>query len=126
MPRVRRHLSRLVGVWLVFQMSLLLVVPATICAGHDEAAIAQSCTCAHGDGSQCPMHHPTPTSHAPCTCHSGTTPPTATLAAAFGPAAVLTPAASLRICVVASPIDPAAEQISADVPVQLDPPPPRV
>jgi len=125
MPMVRRQLSRLVGVWLVVQSSMLFGVSATICTGHDDTATAQSCACAHGDGSQCPMHHPTPATHAPCTCHSAPATNTATLATVFGPAAVLTSLTATRISVIVSTMDPATEQASVNPPAVVDPPPPR-
>jgi hypothetical protein len=57
MKAIRRHLSWVAGGWLVCQLGL---VPATSLALNLWAIASEShaeCTCGHGDGAMCPMHH---------------------------------------------------------------------
>ena len=81
-------IRRLLGGWLIVQLSSLLSAPIVMCSMHAVETGAQ-CVCPHEDGGACPMHHPAKPSN-PCSCRS-TTDPMATIAALLvGPAAVAT------------------------------------
>jgi hypothetical protein len=92
MAVLRRHLARFAGAWLAFQLAVLTLAPAAICMGKEEAAAAVACTCAHGDGQICPMHHTVSTSKTKtCSCRSSTDTAAVVLASLFGQTAVLVP-----------------------------------
>jgi len=58
MASLRRHLSRLAIVWVLFQTAGIAV---PLMAMHvDGAAVEVLCTCPGGDHATCPMHHGTP------------------------------------------------------------------
>jgi hypothetical protein len=94
MRTVRRHLGWSVGAWLLCQVAVLIGTPASMCAGVAPPMVAETCTCAHGDGQACPMHHPVQSSRT-CSCRSTTDDSTVALASLLGPAAVLPSAVAL-------------------------------
>ena len=53
---IRPRLACVAAGWLVFRVALLVWVPATLCTNVAATAAAE-CTCDHGDGQMCPMHH---------------------------------------------------------------------
>jgi hypothetical protein len=104
---------------------MLILVPVSLCARERAGAAEQACTCSHGDGRACPMHHPQPKSASSCSCRSTGDGPSATLQSLFGPAAVLTRASTVVATVATTDVcaNPAALPVGA--PVNPDPPPPR-
>jgi hypothetical protein len=125
MRRVRRHVARIAGGWLLFQASVLSLTSVSLCAGMIAAAAAQSCTCAHGDGQECPMHPSKPTSKSSCSCRSTNDSTTAALVSLVGPVAVLARAASIVAPSAISTFQVTARTSPAATPVAPDPPPPR-
>lgn len=90
MQRIRRQLVRLAGGWLVAQLAIVGSAPVALCAGMPSGTAAVECTCAHGDGVTCPMHHATPKRDPKsCSCRSTTSDGIAILASLFGETAVL-------------------------------------
>jgi hypothetical protein len=70
----------------------MAIVPVTLCARNSAAVAAQTCTCGHGDGHACPMHHPASSSRSKsCSCQSSSDPAAAIAASLFGPSATLAP-----------------------------------
>src|SRR2546426_7030463 len=68
----RRRLSHFAGGCLVCQLCVLSLTPA-LCARIPSAVGGVECTCSHGDGQVCPMHHTTSTSKTKsCSCRSTT------------------------------------------------------
>jgi hypothetical protein len=64
-----RGLAACVIVWLGCQLGVLVVTPSALCAGA--TAEATVCTCAHGPGQVCPMHHKMgPPPKGTCACRS--------------------------------------------------------
>ena len=126
MSRLRRLLAPLTALWLLCQVGTLGLVPAML-RGNSPVAHAAECTCGHGDGSMCPMHH-----HQP-----GGTPIQCSMQAVdHSSTAVLTVVASIAgfIAQPAGSIQPPASLVhlhAADAraigsrPVPPDPPPPR-
>jgi hypothetical protein len=53
---IRLQVARVAAGWLVFHVCLLVVVPTALCSSPSASAGAE-CTCEHGDGLMCPMHH---------------------------------------------------------------------
>jgi hypothetical protein len=131
MQSMRRWVRGVAGGWLVLHLSLLVSVPTAICSTTSASAIGAECTCDHGDGQMCPMHHTRGKSTSPsdsrsCSCRSTSDPISAMAASLIGPAAVLAPSVSLFVPTTAGasalrfhpePLEPSS------VP---DSPPPRV
>src|SRR5262245_48473833 len=90
---IRPQLGRIAGAWLVFQVCLLVSVPAAVCSTTlASTTVAARCTCGHDNGDTCPMHHPASVSKTPsssCSCRSSSDPIAVLAAALIGPAAVL-------------------------------------
>ena len=96
---IRPQLQRFAAGWLVCHLCLLAAIPTTLRSTMFASASGAACTCAHGDGQICPMHHTRSTtastsSSRPCSCRSTADPMTAMAASLIGPAAVLAPSAS--------------------------------
>jgi hypothetical protein len=115
--------------WLAVHLSLLVSVPATLCA-ESVASAKASCDCPHEVGAVCPMHQgkSAATRKAParvCSCQSTADPMLATVASMLGPLAVLTQS----VPQIAPPIGLAwavhPSSVSLDAPAIPDSPPPR-
>jgi hypothetical protein len=84
---IRSHVAGLTGGWLVVTLCLRAFVPTALCSTMAVSTIGTTCTCGHGDGAMCPMHHPktamprSSDSH-DCSCR-GTADPMADIAAAL-------------------------------------------
>src|SRR4029450_995419 len=91
MQKMRRGLKRLAGGWIVLQLSILIAIPTALrltLPDHLEAGL--ECTCSHGDGMSCPMHHPEAEPNAPtCAYRSAPNPAAAIAVSILGPSAVL-------------------------------------
>jgi hypothetical protein len=133
MRGVRRRFSWIIGAWLLCQLSTMVLVPVSLCASG--TAIEESCTCAHADGTECPMHHTKKPARpalsrstgapASCSCRSTTDGPTATLASLFSPAAVLTPATATAATAIAARSGTIADAVLLNASIHPDPHPPR-
>jgi hypothetical protein len=122
--RVLRHrLARFAGAVLALQLCLIAGTPTVFYAD----LVTQDCTCPHGDGQMCPMHHTVTRSNHQQTCsfRSATNANAEAIATMLGPIAMLPTAVHLSHAmpfvtvsfVVTRPLD------SASIP---DAPPPRV
>src|SRR5262249_13207595 len=90
MRALRLHLARLAGGLLAIHLSLFAVIPTVLCADLRSSAAGLECTCAHGDGQSCPLHHHSAAGQKnSCSCQSATDPRNEVLATMFGPMAVL-------------------------------------
>ena len=126
MRLLRHRLAWFASAWLLIQLANVTVTPSALLAGLPDSSASDACTCAHGDGQICPMHHTTSTSKTKsCSCRSTTDTAAAVIASLFGPTAVLT-----------SPIGAAEPPASSEPPLSLasrpldsslvpDAPPPR-
>lgn len=123
----RRHFVWIIGVWLLSQSSAMILVPVSLCAGNGASAIGQTCTCAHADGQECPMHH-TKSKTRPqssCSCRSTTDVPAATLASLLGPIAVLTSETTIAVTTAKSGLSLVRAVVLLNASINPDPPPPR-
>jgi len=130
MSWIRRRLAGVAAVWLVFQLTLLLAVPTTLCSTISAGRVGAECTCDHADGTMCPMHHTRsrahgePGSHS-CSCRSTSDPMAALAAALTGPPAVLVAEAESAISLDSAE----CAEIAASAPLHWiavpDSPPPR-
>jgi hypothetical protein len=126
MRRLRQHVSGVIGAWLLCQASAMILAPVSLCMDASAAAVQQACTCDHGDGLECPMHHTKTTkSKSSCSCRSTTDGPIATLASLVGPTAVLTSRTSVVATVTTSGVRMSPEAPLFDASINPDPPPPR-
>jgi hypothetical protein len=130
MSWIRPRLARVAAGWLVFQLTLLLAVPTTLCSTISASTVGAECTCDHDDGTVCPMHHTRSRAHGEsgshsCSCRSTSDPMAALAAALTGPPAVLVAEANS-----AASFDSAEyAEITASAPLHRiavpDSPPPR-
>jgi hypothetical protein len=94
---MRGQLVRVAAGWLVLHLGLLVSVPTTLCAITSASTLGAQCTCDHGDGQMCPMHHGRSNSSSSksgsqprsCSCRSTSDPIAAIAASLIGPVAVL-------------------------------------
>ncbi len=126
MQRIRRQLVRLAGGWLVAQLVIVGSAPVALCAGMPSGTAAVECTCSHGNGVMCPMHHATPTRDSnSCSCRGTTNDGVAILASLFSETAVL----STPICATDLSRSTRLPQRTPSHPLDLflvqDTPPPR-
>jgi len=125
---MRDRRARIAGGWLVVQLCLIGALPTSLGALTSASAVGAECTCGHGDGATCPMHHPAPQpgpqSH-PCSCRGTTDPGSAILASLIGPTAVLASAASAANPATAAKSLPALTLDPLDVSSPPLSPPPR-
>ncbi len=112
-----------VGAWLLCQAFSLTLNAASVCAGMTAPSVEQTCTCAHGDGQECPMHHTKSKSPASCSCRSTNEAPAA-LVSLFG-TAILAQSESLPGGTVSSDLSVAPQTEPLGASVIPDPPPPR-
>ena len=87
MSRVRRRLSWLVRSWLLCQLCVMTAPSVALCAVATEVA-ESACTCAHGEGQECPMHYTTSKSKS-CACRSAEDGPAIAMAMFIGETAIL-------------------------------------
>jgi len=130
MAWIRPRLARVAAGWLVFKIALLVCVPTTLCATATASTAAAECTCDHGDGQMCPMHHVRTKAHGSpaspsCSCRSTADPLGAMAASLIGSPAVLA-AATVSV----ASLEPAARvRATASEPLHWasvpDSPPPR-
>ncbi len=124
---LRPRLALVVCGWLAIELCLFIAVPIALSPGSGAVALSAECTCEHGDGQMCPMHHTRSTSHrgSAYTCRGAFDPAAGLAACLIGPAGVLAPAAA---------VIPHAERVSTMVTREAEPldvspvpdsPPPR-
>ena len=126
MTILRRHFIWIVGAWLLCQSSVMILVPVSLCAASRLAAAEQTCTCAHADGPECPMHPTKPkTSQKSCSCRSTTDGPTAILGSLLGSIAVLTSETPATATATSSGLSIIRDVVLLNASINPDPPPPR-
>jgi hypothetical protein len=126
MTILRRHFIWIIGAWLLCQSSVMILVPVSLCAASRLAAAEQTCTCAHADGPECPMHHTkTKTSQKSCSCRSTTDVPTAILVSLTGSVAILTSETTVAATNTTSSLPAIPGTILLNASINPDPPPPR-
>jgi hypothetical protein len=126
----RPRLALVASAWLVFQLCMLVSIPTALCPATAAAAVGAECTCEHGDGQMCPMHHkPSRAKSAneshPCSCRSTSDPAAAMAASLIGPAGVLAPPVALTARATIAVALPAFNPAPLDSFSVPDSPPPR-
>ena len=91
MNKIRHQIVRIAGGWLALQLCLVSAAPVVLWASLSSGAATVECTCSHGDGVECPMHHATAKGGSKsCSCRSTADDSLAVIASLFGETAVLT------------------------------------
>lgn len=127
---IRSHVARVAGGWLVLQLGLRVFVPSALCSTMPARTAGTTCTCGHGNGAMCPMHHGSAASKssAPkhdCSCR-GTTDPAAGIAATLvDTPAVMTVAARVIPIPIPRTAPFSAAVAPIDTPTVPTSPPPR-
>jgi hypothetical protein len=125
MLRVRRVLAPVAALWLFCQTGTVMLVPVAlwITAAHPHA---DECTCGHGDGARCPMHHKPASPPTDCAMQSAGGFGTFVLASLVGVAGLLPKApAALAPANATATIAVDDPRVIGERPVPPDPPPPR-
>jgi hypothetical protein len=126
MTHLRRVLVPVTAVWLLCQVGTLALVPVAlwITAADPHAA---ECTCGHGPGAMCPMHHKPSGESAPCAMQAANRSGTAVLTTLVGNAGLITePTHSIQPPTSTEYSRAADVHVAGERPVPPDPPPPRV
>lgn len=126
MAQLRRALAPLTALWLLCQVGTVALVPVVL-LGTPAAAHGSECTCGHGDGLMCPMHHHQPAGGSKrCSMQPVDQSGTAVLTALAGIAGFIAqPARSIRPPVSVEHRQAADTLPVGQRPVPPDPPPPR-
>ena len=125
MTHLRRVLGPLTAIWLCCQVGTVALVPVALWVTASDPHGVE-CTCGHGLGAMCPMHHKPADESAPCAMKAANGPEAAVLASLVGMIGLaVEPTRSIQ---PATP-SPHARLADADVvgqrPIPPDPPPPR-
>jgi hypothetical protein len=126
MTHLRRVLVPVTAVWLFCQAGTVALVPVALWITATDPHAAE-CTCGHGPGAMCPMHHKPTGGSEPCAMQAANGPGTAVLNTVVGNAGLITepshsiqPPASIRYARAAD------VHVVGERPVSPDPPPPRI
>lgn len=127
---IRPRLALVACGWLVLHVCLLVSIPTALCPPAASAAVSAECTCEHGDGQVCPMHHTRSKAAAgqgsdSCACSSTSDPLAEMTAALLGPACVLVPSTVVVARAAIVTTLPAFHPDPLDVSFVPDSPPPR-
>jgi hypothetical protein len=126
MLHLRRVLVPLTALWLLCQLGTVALVPVVL-RGAPAAAHGAECTCGHGDGLTCPMHHHQPAGRStPCSMQAVDHFGSAVLTALSGIAGFIAqPARSIHPAASVDHAHAIDGGLNAQRPVPPDPPPPR-
>jgi hypothetical protein len=125
MTRLRRGLAPVAAIWLCCQVGTLALAPVALwIAAADPHGI--ECTCGHGAGAMCPMHHKPTDQSGTCAMQAASLPGNAVLAAITGLTG-LVPGSTISIgpATVTTPAPKADVHVDGRRPIPPDPPPPR-
>jgi hypothetical protein len=124
MLRLRGALGPIAGVWLIYQMAAMALVPAAVMAGSvDERQV--ECSCPHrSTGGACPMHKTAPGSTL-CLVRSADSSGQAVLSSLLGPVGVVPALVALISPLPIGTFILVARRTVSDRPLPPDPPPPR-
>lgn len=125
MTRLRRVLEPLAAIWLCCQVATITLAPAALwITAADPHSV--ECTCGHGAGAMCPMHHKPTEESGTCAMQSANLPGSALLTAITGIAGLM-PGSTVSIgpATVTQPPRNADVHVDGRRPIPPDPPPPR-
>ena len=125
---LRRRLARFAGLWLVCQLSVHTLVPVTAALATTSTEAMEDCTCAHGEGQVCPMHHRlshSSSSKKACLWQCANSADDAATLSFLGPSALPLQVVSATPVIVRSGVVSAPFAIPSDLVPIPDAPPPR-
>jgi len=127
MTPLRRALVPLAAVWLSCQIGTVALAPVALWVNAADPHAAE-CTCGHGTGATCPMHHrkapATPNSH--CSMQAANHAGTAVLTSIVGVAGLIPESTPALVAPVASMNVSSTDVVRGERPLPPEPPPPRV
>ena len=121
---LRRALALIAAVWLVAQLTMMVVTPVAIWT-HDAIDQGVECTCAHGDEATCPMHHHPSSGSKVCVMQNAGIHATIPLTSLFSVAGFARDSHSTAVLALRAAIVAADGPSTIAHPVPPDPPPPR-
>ena len=125
MTHLRRVLAPVTIVWLTCQTGAVALAPVALWITAADPH-ATECTCGHGPGAMCPMHHKPGGGSAPCAIQAADGGGTAVLTTLVGTAGLLTePAHSIQPPSTTEHLRATDVHVVGELPVPPDPPPPR-
>jgi len=120
--RLRR--AWIVSGWLLCQASALVITTIALSVSLSTDAAADECTCDHGNGMMCPMHHTRTPSKSRC-AYRGTADDASTIASLLSQVAVV-PASTVTLEPLTNTLTtPWRDPGLVVEPLGFDPPPPR-
>lgn len=125
MTRLRRGLAPVAAIWLCCQVGTMALAPVALWVTAADPHSVE-CTCGHGDGAMCPMHHKPTNESGTCAMQAANLPGSAVLAAITGITGVVTGSAiSIGPASVTTQAPKADVHVDGRRPIPPDPPPPR-
>jgi hypothetical protein len=125
MTHLRRALAPLAAIWLTCQIGTVALVPLALWVPAADPHAAE-CTCGHGDGAMCPMHHKPIGGSAPCAMQAANGSGTAVLTTLVGTAGLIPErTVAIRPGILSEQFRPADAALVGERAVPPDPPPPR-
>jgi hypothetical protein len=125
MARLRRVLAPVAALWLFCQIGTVALVPVALL--HAADAHGEECTCGHGLGAMCPMHHKPASPPADCAMQAAEGSGAAAVLTGLINVAGLVPEATTGLAAAAATaaVDVADAHLRGERSVPPDPPPPR-
>ena len=125
MTPLRRVLAPVTAIWLCCQVGTMALAPVALwITAADPRGI--ECTCGHGAGAMCPMHHKPTDESGTCAMQAANLPGSAVLAAINGIAGLVPGSATSIGPATATQQAPMADvHVNGRRPIPPDPPPPR-
>jgi hypothetical protein len=124
MKGLRRTLAPIAAAWVFLQVASAAAAPLVLWTRPVAQGLVQ-CTCVHGAGDVCPMHHEPASGPEICLLRSGTDGATAILTLILGNVGLLPSAARVAAPAVTLAIGVGSTAAQSIRPVSPDPPPPR-
>jgi hypothetical protein len=125
MALLRRVLAPVAAIWLIGQAGTVALVPVALWTMTADPHGAE-CTCGHGLGAICPMHHQPTGDSAECAMRAANAPGAAVLTSLVGMIGIVVePACSILPAAPSAYRSIADGHVTGERPVPPDPPPPR-
>jgi hypothetical protein len=123
--RLRRVLAPVAAIWLLCQAGTVAFVPVALFLDAADSH-ADECTCGHGLGAICPMHHKPTGDSAECAMRAANGPAAAVLTSLVGMIGLaVEPGCSILPATASTYRGAAVVHLAGRRPVPPDPPPPR-
>ena len=125
MTRLRRVLAPVTVIWLLCQVGTVALVPVALWITATDPH-GTECTCGHGLGAMCPMHHKPSSDAAECAMRATNSPGAAVLTTLVGAVGLVAePTRSIQPAIPSAYPRAIEAHVAGERPVPPDPPPPR-